>query len=82
MDALVFIANLLYVSSYFVRDVLRLRIFTAIAATILAVYFGTLPEPLTTVMAWNLFFVGLNVFQIARIVAGRRARPRGAQGAT
>ena len=79
MEALVFVANLLYVSSYFVQDVLRLRTFTAIAATILAVYFGSLPEPLTTVVAWNLFFVALNVFQIVRITV-QRARNDGRAG--
>jgi hypothetical protein len=72
MDILVNAANVLYVVAYFTGDMLRLRMLTTTAAVILAVYFYARPEPLLNVVAWNLFFVGLNVVQIARLLAARR----------
>ena len=74
MDALVSsAANVLYLLSYSTRDLLRLRILTVAAATILVAYFWTLPEPLVAVIAWNLFFIGLNLFHIARLLLMRRS---------
>jgi hypothetical protein len=78
MDALVFAANGMYVTTYFTDDLLRVRALTIAAATCLAVYFYARPEPMLTVAGWNLFFVGLNVVQIGRILRARvRARRRG-----
>jgi hypothetical protein len=78
MEALVFAANGMYVTTYFTDDLLRVRLLTIAAAACLAAYFYTRPEPLMTVVGWNLFFVGLNVFQIARILRARnRSRRRG-----
>ena len=78
MEALVYIANLLYLGSYFMQDILRLRALTITAAMCLVGYFYLRPEPLMTVVCWNLFFVALNVFQIAQIVASRRKSLRAA----
>jgi hypothetical protein len=66
MEVLIFVANGLYVASYFMTDILRLRFLTVAAACCLSTYFSTLPEPLWTVVCWNIFFVCLNLFQIAR----------------
>lgn len=75
MDILINAANLLYVVAYFTMDMLRLRLLTVTAAICLAVYFSTLPEPLLNVVAWNLFFVALNLAQLARLFHARqRAR--------
>ncbi len=74
MDLLVNAANILYVIAYFTMDMLRLRILTVTAATCLAVYFYSRPEPLLNVVAWNVFFVGLNLIQLARIVLARQRR--------
>lgn len=73
MEALVYIANLLYLASYFTQDILRLRALTITAAICLVAYFYLRPEPLMTVVCWNLFFVALNVIQIARLLLARRA---------
>ena len=76
MDALILTANLLYVACYFMNDVLRLRALSVVAASCLACYFSSLPEPLWQVVGWNLFFIALNLVQIARTVRSRRrARP-------
>ena len=75
MEALIYAANILYVAAYLVRDMLHLRILSIIAACFLVGYFQSQPEPMVTVVAWNLFFVGVNTFQLGRIF-GQRQRGR------
>ena len=72
MDALIYIANGLYLLSYGVRDILYLRLLTVTAATCLTVYFGSRAQPLMEVVYWNLLFVLLNTIQIGRILHARR----------
>ncbi len=55
-------------------DILRLRLLTITAAGVLAAYFSALPEPLWTVVGWNMVFIGLNTVQIVRTL-GSRPRP-------
>ena len=71
MDSLIYVANILYLLSYMVRDILHLRILTIVAACCLVTYFYNQAEPLMTVVYWNLFFVALNAFQLSSIVFGR-----------
>ena len=71
MDSLIYVANILYLLSYMVRDILHLRILTIVAACCLVTYFYNQAEPLMTVVYWNLFFVALNAFQLSNIVFGR-----------
>ncbi len=72
MEILINAANILYVTAYFTMDMLRLRILTVTAATCLAVYFYSQPVPMLNVVAWNMFFMLLNLTQIARLVLARR----------
>lgn len=74
MEALVYAANFLYLSSYLVRDMLHLRLLTIVAACCLAIYFYNQAEPMMTVVGWNLFFIGLNIFQLTRIFRERSAK--------
>ena len=67
MDLLINAANVLYVIAYFTNDMRRLRAMTLVAAACLAIYFASLPEPLWTAVGWNLFFLGLNIVQLARL---------------
>ena len=67
MELLINLANVLYLVSYFVQDMLRLRLLTVVAATCLSAYFYFLPEPLMVAVYWNLGFIGLNLFRIARL---------------
>ncbi len=76
MEALIYAANGLYLLSYLVRDILRLRLLTIVAACCLVTYFYSQAEPLMTVVYWNLFFVTLNVLQLTRIL-WERYRTRG-----
>lgn len=73
MDLLINLANVLYIVAYFTADLLRLRLLTLAAAGCLAVYFFNQPVPMLNVVAWNLAFMGLNLWQLARIVLARRA---------
>lgn len=72
MEALVYAANGLYVLAYFTTDMLRMRLLSVSAAACLATYFYGQPQPMLTVVGWNLFFMGLNVAQIVRLVRARR----------
>ena len=71
MDMLINAANVLYVIAYFTTNMLRLRVLTLVAAACLAAYFATRPEPLWTVVTWNLFFLGLNIVQVVRLIIER-----------
>jgi hypothetical protein len=75
MDALIYVANGLYLLSYLVRDILHLRLLTITAIVCLALYFASRPEPLMEVVYWNLLFLALNVFQIGWILRSRRHLP-------
>ncbi|NKB52230.1 MAG: hypothetical protein GKR97_08415 [Rhizobiaceae bacterium] len=71
MEILIYLANGLYLLSYMVKDILKLRLLTVIAATTLVTYFSMQPDPITTIIYWNLFFISLNVFQIILIMRTR-----------
>lgn len=76
MDMLINAANVLYVVAYFTTDMVRLRLLTLVAAICLAVFFASLPTPLWNVVAWNLFFVLLNLGQLVRLVSRARSVAR------
>lgn len=71
MELLVYIANGMYLVSYSMKDMLYLRVLTVVAALCLVAYFYIRPEPMMTVVCWNLFFVALNLLQIARTIVSR-----------
>ena len=71
-DALIHVANILYLLSYIMRDILWLRVFTVIAAICLMAFFYLQPDPLLTPIYWNLLFVTLNVYWICRLIYERR----------
>jgi len=76
MESLVYAANGMYVLAYFINDILRMRVLTVTAASCLATYFYCQPQPMLTVVGWNVFFIALNLFQIARVIRQRRlSRP-------
>ncbi len=72
MEVLIHFANILYLVSYTVREILWLRVFTVIAATCLIFYFYLQPEPLLTPIYWNLLFIALNIYWIVKLVLERR----------
>jgi hypothetical protein len=72
MEILLHVANVIYLGSYSVRDILWLRIFTVGAASLLIAFFYLRPEPLLTAIYWNLLFISLNIFWISRLLWERR----------
>lgn len=70
MRALIHVANLLFLASYLVSDILWLRCLTLVAGALLVVYFAA--EGQREPVAWNLIFLALNVAQLARIIRDRR----------
>ena len=72
MEYFINIANILYLLSYFVRDMLWLRVLSVIAASFLTLYFYLRPDPVMTAVYWNLFFIALNVYWVVRLALERR----------
>ena len=72
MEVLIHGANVLYLVSYLMRDILWLRIFTVVAALCLIAYFYFRIEPLMMAVYWNLLFIALNAFWICRLILERR----------
>ena len=73
MEYFINIANILYLLSYFVRDILWLRVLTVVAALCLIPYFYFRAAPIMPVIYWNAFFIALNIYWIIRLMAERRA---------
>ncbi len=65
-------ANVLYLLSYSMRDILWLRILTVVAATLLIPYYYFQPESLMMAIYWNLVFTALNLYWITRLLMERR----------
>ena len=71
MNVLINAANILFVLTYFTTDMLRLRLLSVVATACVLVYFYSQPEPLMTVVAWNLVFLVLNIVQLAQMLRSR-----------
>ncbi len=67
-------SNLLYLLSYLGRDMLWLRILTCAGLILGFVFFTCQPTPLYGPSAWHVCFLGINGFQIWRLVRKRRRR--------
>jgi hypothetical protein len=66
------VANVLYLASYSVRDILWLRILTVVAAFLLIPYYLFQPVPLTAAIWWNTVFIAINGYWIVRLIIDRR----------
>jgi CRP-like cAMP-binding protein len=72
MAYLIHLANVLFLFSYLVRDILWLRVLSVIAGFCLIPYFYFQAQPVWAPIAWNAVFTALNLYQIARLLAERR----------
>lgn len=72
MEYAIHIANVLYLLSYSMRDVLWLRILTVVAAGFLVPYFYFRSEPLMAPIYWNVVFTAIILYWIARLLNERR----------
>ncbi len=75
LDALVSVANVVYLFSYSVRDILWLRILTVVGATLLMPYYYLQIAPLWAPIGWNLVFIAINIFWITKLLLDRRPVP-------
>ena len=72
VEWLIHLANLLFLASYAVRDILWLRVLTVLASMPLLLFFVVGgPSPQWASIAWNLVFLGINVWRVARLLAER-----------
>ena len=72
LDVLVSVANLVYLFSYLVRDILWLRILTVIGASLFVPYYYQQVDPLWTPMVWIILFIVINIVWITRLLIERR----------
>ena len=72
MVILIHVANVLYLGSYLVKDILWLRLLTVVAGSVLLAYYVLLPMPLWPAIAWNCLFLAINVRQIHVLLLERR----------
>jgi len=72
LDVLVNVANVVYLASYSVRDILWLRILTVVGSLLLLPYYYLQPEALWAPIVWNLIFTGINIFWITKLMLERR----------
>ncbi len=73
MDWLIHIANVLFLLSYSVRDILWLRALTVVASIPLLAWFALhAAEPDWVPIGWNLVFLSINGYQLVRLLSERR----------
>jgi CRP-like cAMP-binding protein len=72
MVVLIHVANVLYLGSYLVKDILWLRVLTVVAGTVLLAYYVFQPTPLWPAIAWNCLFTAINLRQIHVLLLERR----------
>jgi hypothetical protein len=65
-------ANVIYLASYSVRDILWLRILTVVAASLLIPYYAMQAVPLRVAIEWSLVFILINAYWIIRLLIERR----------
>lgn len=72
MAYLLHTANVVYLLSYLVKDILWLRLLTVVGGVLLMVWAYAQPEPLWASIAWNAVFMAINVWQIVLLLLERR----------
>lgn len=73
MSWLMHLANVLFLASYAVRDILWLRVLTVLASLTLIAWFAAGgPAPEWSGIAWQSVFLAINGLRLARLIAERR----------
>lgn len=72
MEYFIHVANILYIFSYLVRDILWLRILIVSAISCVIPFYYFQPVPLMEPVYWNLVFVSINIVQITILLLERR----------
>ncbi|AKV00069.1 Cyclic nucleotide-binding domain protein [Labilithrix luteola] len=66
------VANVFYLLSYLVKDILWLRVLAVLGGSILVVYYATFPTPLWAPIGWDAVFLTTNLVQIGILIRERR----------
>jgi Popeye protein conserved region len=66
------VANVIYLISYSVRDILVLRILTVAGASLLIPYYAMQTVPLKAAIGWSLVFIAINIYWIIKLLIERR----------
>lgn len=72
MAYLLHAANVLYLLSYLVKDILWLRLLTVVAGLLLMTWAFLQPQPLWASIAWNALFLAINLYQSWLLILERR----------
>jgi hypothetical protein len=72
MVVLIHVANVFFVLSYLVKDILWLRLLSVLGGVVLLVYYLVMPAPLWAAIGWNLLFFSINMWQIRILLLERR----------
>lgn len=72
MVVLIHVANVFYVLSYLVKDILWLRLLTVLGGGVLLAYYVAMPTPLWAAIGWNVLFLSINFWQIRVLLLERR----------
>ncbi len=72
MNYWIHVANVLFLASYLVKDILWLRVLTVVAGVLLLPYYVMQPVPLWPAIAWSGVFLAVNVVQIKILLLERR----------
>ncbi len=66
------VANVLYLASYSVHDILWLRVLSVVAMLLLTKYYLMQPTPLMVPVWWTVVFIAINGYWIVRLIVERR----------
>jgi signal transduction histidine kinase len=72
MSPLIHLANVLYLVSYVLKDILWLRIVAVLGSLCVLVAIAVTPNPRPESIAWNVLFFAINVVQIKLLILERR----------
>ncbi len=72
MVVFIHVANVLYLGSYLVKDILWLRVLTVLGGLVLLTYYLLQPVPLWVAAGWNVLFLSINAWQIRALILSRR----------
>lgn len=72
MQLLIHAANLLFLASYLVRDILKLRVLSLVAGFFLLAFYCLDKEIVWAAIGWNVVFSAINGYQIRRLLLERR----------
>ncbi|HEY1958293.1 MAG TPA: cyclic nucleotide-binding domain-containing protein [Polyangiaceae bacterium] len=72
MTIFIHVANVIYLGSYLVKDILWLRALTILGGLTIVAYYVFMPSPVWAAIAWNVLFLAINAWQIRVLLAERR----------